>query len=95
LTFGVRLHHPPDGTRKTSSTPRDADMADGPIRLKLARRGAAVTMAVSFDGKDWHEFGEIKVDWPAGVKFGVFVAHDTDQPFEAGFEDLKVTRVRK
>jgi hypothetical protein len=91
LTSGVTVLHP-TVFRQSGSTPRDADAPDGPVYVRLTRTGRVVEAAVSFDGKAWHAFDECRGDWPAEMRIGVFAAHDTDQAFEAGFEDLKVKK---
>lgn len=62
--------------------------------LRIARKGKAVTISHSFDGKEWTApiTPNQGLDFPDDVTVGVFFAHSTYQSAAATFDPLTVTK---
>jgi regulation of enolase protein 1 (concanavalin A-like superfamily) len=65
-------------------------VSDGPIHLRLVRRGNQITGSVSNDGKAWKDLRTLTVDYPTKVKLGVLAVNSSTQPFTAVLEGLHV-----
>ncbi len=65
-------------------------LPDGPIRLRLVRRGNQITGSVSRDGKAWKDLQTLTVDYPTKVKLGVAAVNSSTQPFTAVLEGFHV-----
>lgn len=80
---------------------RHVENADSPtpLFLRIARRGNVVTMANSFDGKEWSEspvplaYQPLKL--PDEVSVGVYISHPTHQIAEATFTDFTIKKYDK
>ncbi len=59
--------------------------------FRFTRTGQEITPAASSDGVSWHVMPKMKVEFPAEVTVGLFVAHDARVPFAAEFEEFTVT----
>lgn len=67
---------------------------DGALWLKLERRGAQVTGAVSADGEKWDalEPKPIPAAWPKTLQTGVAGISTSTKPFEPGFSELRLEK---
>jgi hypothetical protein len=62
--------------------------------IQIERRGDKVTSGYSRDRDEWYAFPALTVAWPAKVKVGVIAENGYPAPFEATFDEYKLT-VRK
>jgi regulation of enolase protein 1 (concanavalin A-like superfamily) len=76
----LRLGSNVDGTLSAKST-----------KLRLTRSGTKLTAALSEDGTTWRELDPINIPLPEKLQIGVSASHNTEGPFEAEFENFKVT----
>ena len=62
--------------------------------LRVIRKGKAVTVSYSFDGKEWSEpYAERKeMEFPDEVTVGVFLTHSTYQTLDATFDAFTVEK---
>ena len=62
--------------------------------LRVTRKGKAVTVSYSFDGKEWSEpYTERKeMEFPDEVTVGVFLSHSTYQTLDATFDAFTVEK---
>jgi hypothetical protein len=67
---------------------------DGPVFLRLERRGSQFHGAVSEDGSSWHalESKEIPADWPKELQAGVIAISTSKDEFNPRFSRLQVLR---
>ena len=67
---------------------------DGPVYLRLERRGSQFHGAVSEDGSSWHalEPKEIPSDWPKELQAGVIAISTSKDEFNPRFSQLQVLR---
>jgi hypothetical protein len=89
--FQSILTHP-TGMRTSNGEPGDSA---GEALLRVERAGNSVRGAFSRDGKKWTDLSAEEVDWKGMVKVGVYVKHFTDAPFEATFDEYKLTVAKK
>lgn len=71
-----------------SKTVRPQQQTEGPVYLRVTRRGDATTQEWSGDGKKWAELGMSKLS--GAVTFGPVVAQCTDQDFVVTFDEYHV-----
>jgi hypothetical protein len=73
--------------------------ADGPgggAYLRLTRAGKVVAGFWSRDGKKWHEFKQdYQVGWGETVRIGVVAENEYKAPFEATFDQFRITPAAK
>ena len=63
--------------------------------LRVERRGDKVTTAYSYDKGDWHSLGTVTVGWGAKVKVGVVAENNFNAPFEATFDEYRLTLAKE
>ena len=68
------------------------EIPEGPILLRLERRGDRILAAASSDGQSWRGLPPRKVAYPARIKLGVDAINTCNKPFTATLEDLRVFR---
>jgi regulation of enolase protein 1 (concanavalin A-like superfamily) len=63
--------------------------------LRLKRRGDTFTASYSQDGKEWKELPPAKADYGNKLNVGVVAIQNTAAGYEAVFEGLKITSLKK
>jgi squalene-hopene/tetraprenyl-beta-curcumene cyclase len=71
-------------------TNRGSSVPDGPMLLRLSRKGNEVSASASMDGQHWHDMGKLTVDYPAKLKIGVAAVNSASQPFTAELTEFQV-----
>ncbi|HZM06172.1 MAG TPA: hypothetical protein VFC44_24485 [Candidatus Saccharimonadales bacterium] len=66
----------------------------GPVFLRLERRGLDITGATSLDGSSWHILGtkHIPSNWPGKLSVGVAAISTSEAEFDPRFSGLKISR---
>ncbi len=82
------------GSYRTGGNSLNLDAGD-PLFLRLVRDEQIVTAAYSKDGKTWESFSPDGVEWKKPVNVGVYVKNLSDAPFEAVFDEYKLTVPKK
>ena len=64
------------------------------VRLRVSRAGEALTVAHSFDGKEWSDPVDVseKLELPEEVTVAVYFSHTTHQALHATFDKLTVEK---
>jgi squalene-hopene/tetraprenyl-beta-curcumene cyclase len=71
-------------------TNRGSSVPDGPMLLRLSRKGNEVSASASMGGQHWHDMGKLTVDYPAKLKIGVAAVNSASQPFTAELTEFQV-----
>jgi regulation of enolase protein 1 (concanavalin A-like superfamily) len=66
---------------------------DGPLFVRLQRRGPKVVGAISRDGKDWTELPPLEAELNERVKVGVLAVSSSAKPLKARLEGLRVAPI--
>jgi tetratricopeptide (TPR) repeat protein/predicted Ser/Thr protein kinase len=77
-----------DGQRKAPETFRPLGEA---VALRLERRGNQVFGAVAQGGGPWLPYPPFQVTFPAQLHLGVAAVNTSTEPFQARFEDFRIT----
>jgi regulation of enolase protein 1 (concanavalin A-like superfamily) len=72
--------------------PKFVPAREGPLLLRMERRGGQIVCNYSPDGKTWIRVKEWSVNYPARVNIGISASNASQKPFDAKFEDFKVTK---
>ncbi len=59
--------------------------------MRLVRKGQQIATACSRDGKEWESFAEVAIGWKGPVLVGVLAENTFREPFEATFDEYKLT----
>jgi regulation of enolase protein 1 (concanavalin A-like superfamily) len=62
----------------------------GPVYLRLERKGSRIFGAVSFDDSTWRALKPIDTVWPAKLKVGLSAINSSSQPFAVQFTDYSL-----
>lgn len=84
VTFEERIDRRPEA--------KALEVPDGPILLRLERRGDRIFASASSDGQTWRGLPARKVAYPARIKLGVAAINTCKKPFTAVLEDFRVFR---
>jgi RNA polymerase sigma factor (sigma-70 family) len=67
-------------------------LPEGPVVLRLERKGDQISGSVSPDGTNWRSFPPRSVKFPAKLKLGVAAISSSRQPFVVTLEKFRVLR---
>jgi RNA polymerase sigma factor (sigma-70 family) len=67
-------------------------LPDGPVVLRLERKGDQISGSFSPDGTNWRSFPPHSVKFPAKLKLGVAAISSSRQPFVVTLEQFRVLR---
>ncbi len=71
-------------------TSRGSSVPDGPMLLRISRKGNEVVAAASMNGEVWHEMGRVTDDYPYKLKIGVAAVSSASHPFTAELTGFQV-----
>jgi len=70
--------------------PADVRLDDGPIDLRLERRGRTLAGWVRQGGGEWRRVGQAELDLPAALRVGVAAVSIAESPLRASFQSFRV-----
>jgi regulation of enolase protein 1 (concanavalin A-like superfamily) len=79
-----------DGEFVRKGDASELPLPEGPMHLRLERRGSTLLGEVSSDGVHWTAMKPITIELPQQVSVGVVASHNTSSPFEPEFKSFKV-----
>jgi regulation of enolase protein 1 (concanavalin A-like superfamily) len=63
------------------------NVGDGPVWLRMERKGSRIFAAISENGVDWKSLRPIDTLWPERLKVGLSVVSTSSSPFQVRFEE--------
>ena len=63
------------------------NVGDGPVWLRMERKGSRILAAISSDGRSWKSLRPIDTLWPERLKVGLSVVSTSSSPFQVQFEE--------
>ena len=75
-----------------ATEPAYVDIPDGPIVVRLQRRGNEYTCSFGADGQNWTELKKFKVDYAPKLGVGLSASSTSRKNFAARFEGLSITK---
>lgn len=89
LHYNVLLEASKDGTKAVD--PVYVEVAEGPLFVRLERKGNEFTCSYGTDGQSWTELKKFKADYTPKVFLGISASSTSRKPFPARFENFAVS----
>ncbi len=80
-----------DGKVAGRYSPADVRLGEGPVELRLQRRGRTLLGLVRQGGGEWRQVGKLDIDLAPSLEIGLAAANIAQSELRIGFEGFRVT----